>query len=289
MTADRAMDGKTCVITGSTGGIGRVTALRLAEAGATVVVIGRDRERGQALVDDLRRAYGSDAADLFTADLSSHAERSAVAPAILQRHPRIDVLVNNAGGMFGHRTTSADGLEMTFALNHMGYFHLSHLLLPAIRAAAPARIVNVASDAHFGVSLDFEDLQSERSYRRLRAYKRSKLANVYFTYDLAGRLEGSGVTVNALHPGFVATDIGVRNRLLPRLLWSLATLAAIDVEAGAKTSVYLAMSPDVANVTGKYFDKCRTKPSSPVSYDEAAARRLWAISAELCGPGDTAA
>lgn len=288
MTAANSMDGKTCVITGSTGGIGRVTALRLAEAGARVVIIGRDRQRGQAMVDDLRRRHGSDAADVFAADLSSRAQRSALAEAILQRHPRIDVLVNNAGGMFGRRTTSDDGLEMTFALNHMGYFHLSHLLLPAIRAAAPARIVNVASDAHFGVSLDFDDLQNERSYRRLRAYKRSKLANVYFTYELAKRLEGSGVTVNALHPGFVATEIGVRNRLIPRLVWSLATLAAIDVEAGAKTSVYLASAPQVADVTGAYFDKCRTKPSSPVSYDEAAARRLWDISADLCDPSGRA-
>ncbi|MBK8908543.1 MAG: SDR family oxidoreductase [Rhodospirillales bacterium] len=277
------MNGKTCVITGSTGGIGRVAALRLADAGARVVIVGRDRQRGQALAEGLRRQRGPDTAEFFAADLSAGAARSALADAILQRHPRIDVLVNNAGGMFGRRTMSADGLEMTFALNHMGYFHLTHLLLPAIRAAAPARIVNVASDAHFGASLDFEDLQNEHSYRRLRAYKRSKLANVYFTYELARRLEGSGVTVNALHPGFVATEIGVRNRLIPRLVWSLATLAAIDVEAGARTSVFLASAPEVANVTGRYFDKCRPKPSSPASYDEPAQRRLWDISAGLCG------
>lgn len=282
------MDGKTCVITGSTGGIGRITALRLGDAGARVVIVGRDRERGQTLVDDFRRRQGPGAAEFFAADLSSRAERSALADAILQRHPRIDVLVNNAGGMFGRRTMSADGLEMTFALNHMGYFHLTHLLLPAIRAAAPARIVNVASDAHFGVSLDFDDLQNEHSYRRLRAYKRSKLANVYFTYELARRLEGSGVTVNALHPGFVATEIGVRNRLIPRLVWSLATLAAIDVEAGAKTSVFLASAPEVADITGRYFDKCQPKPSSPASYDEQSQRRLWDISAGLCGLGPDA-
>jgi NAD(P)-dependent dehydrogenase (short-subunit alcohol dehydrogenase family) len=221
--------------------------------------------------------------------LSEHAGVRGLAEAFQARYPRLDVLVNNAGGMFGGRQLSPDGIEMTFALNHLGYFHLTNLLLPALKAVPGARIVNVASRAHEGVKLRFDDLQHERRYIGWLAYKRSKLANLLFTYELARRLSnnnganGDGPTVNALHPGFVATNIGVRHGFIPGLLWRAASLAAIDVEKGAETSVYLASSPDVGRVTGRYFVKCRAHTSSPASYDRDAARRLWDISAEMTG------
>ena len=202
---------------------------------------------------------------------------------MLERAPRLDVLINNAGVMFGRRQLSADGIEMTFAVNHLAYFLLTLLLLPALRAAAPSRVINVSSNAHRRVALDFDNLQGERHYRGWRAYRRSKLCNLYFSYALAPRLADDGVTVNALHPGFVKTRIGSANRWTSGLLWRLMSLAAIPVEEGAQTSIYLAASPDVAGVTGKYFYECRPVDSSPQSYDTAAAARLWDISERLTG------
>jgi NAD(P)-dependent dehydrogenase (short-subunit alcohol dehydrogenase family) len=284
-----SLDGKICMVTGATSGIGLVTARRLAEHGATVVLVGRDAERGVAALATIRRSAPGAALDALYANLSEHAGVHRLAEAFQARYPRLDVLVNNAGGMFGGRQLSPDGIEMTFALNHLGYFHLTNLLLPALKAAPGARIVNVASRAHQGVKLRFDDLQHERRYIGWLAYKRSKLANLLFTYELARRLSnnnganGDGLTVNALHPGFVATSIGVRHGFIPGLLWRAASLAAIDVEKGAETSVYLATSPDVRGVTGRYFVKCRARDSSPASYDRDAARRLWDISAEMTG------
>jgi NAD(P)-dependent dehydrogenase (short-subunit alcohol dehydrogenase family) len=283
MASDLGMAGRVCVITGATAGIGRVTALKLARRGAGIVAIGRDRARGEALVSEIGELPGRPEAEFVAADLSSREGCRTAAEAVLARHSRIDVLLNNAGAMYGERRRTADGLEMTFALNHLGYFRLVRLLLPAVRAAAPARIVNVASNAHRGVRLDFDDLQSQRRYRGFAVYKRSKLANLYFTYTLARRLEGSGVTVNALHPGFVATDIGIRNRYAPKLLWRLACLKAIGVEEGAETSVYVASAPEVAGVSGKYFFQCRETSSSAASYDHDAALRLWQVSEALAG------
>ncbi len=285
-----SLDGKICMVTGATSGIGLVTARRLAERGATTVLVGRDPERGEAALAAIRRSVPGAALDVLYADLSAQAGIRGLAEAFQSRYPRLDVLVNNAGGMFGGRQVSPDGIEMTFALNHLGYFQLTNLLLPALKAAPGARIVNVASRAHQGVNLHFDDLQHEKRYVGWLAYKRSKLANLLFTYELARRLaddngangdNGAGPTVNALHPGFVATNIGVRHGFIPGLLWRAVSLAAIDVERGAETSVYLASSPDVKELTGRYFVECQPRPSSTVSYDRDAARRLWEISARM--------
>jgi len=285
----RSLDGKLCMVTGATSGIGLVTARRLAEHGASVVLVGRDLRRGEAAIAKIRQRAPDAVLDALYADLSEQAEVRRLADEFQNRYPRLDVLVNNAGGMFGGRQLGADGIEMTFALNHLSYFTLTNLLLPTLRAAPGARIVNVASRAHKGVKLRFDDLQHRRRYVGWLAYKRSKLANLMFTYELARRLannngvNGDGLTVNALHPGFVATNIGVRHGFLPGLLWRAASLAAIDAEKGAETSVYLATSPEVQGTTGRYFVECRARPSSPASYDREAARRLWDISAEMTG------
>jgi retinol dehydrogenase-12 len=190
-------------------------------------------------------------------------------------------LVNNAGALFSRRQLSRDDIEMTFALNHLAYFLLTHLLLDPLKASASARIVNVSSEAHRGARLDFADLQGQHSYSGWRAYARSKLANILFTYELARRLEGTGVTANALHPGFVATSFGRNNRNITGLFFRIAQLAAISPEEGAKTIIHLASSPEVQDITGRYFVKQKAVRSSQVSYDRAAAERLWKVSAEL--------
>lgn len=284
MTED-SMAGKVVVVTGGTAGIGRMTALELARRGAAVVVVGRDRDRGGDTVQELNALGGTGCGAFVRADLSIMAEVRRLAETVAAEWPRVDVLINNAGGMFGTRQRTADGIEATFALNHLSYFLLTHLMLPTLEEVPGSRIVNVASDAHFGVRLHFEDLESARRYSGYRAYKRSKLCNLYFTYELARRLDGSGPVVNALHPGFVATEIGVRNRWVPRPVWRFFTRFAISEKDGARTPVYLAASTEVAGVSGQYFSKCRPVRSSAVSHDADAARRLWAISAEMTGVG----
>jgi retinol dehydrogenase 12 len=281
-----AMHGKVCIVTGATGGIGRVTARELARRGAAVVIVGRNRERGQAAAAEARAVGGASAAFL-AADLSAQNDIRRLAGEILERHPRIDVLVNNAGGMFRRRRLSPDGIEMTFALNHLSYYLLTHLLLPALVQASAARIVNVASAAHHGVDIDFDNLEGEKGYRGLRAYKRSKLANICFTLVLArrlqGRLQGSTVSVNALHPGFVATDIGARGDWMATLAWWLVSRFAIDVEKGAQTSIHLAASQDVEGVSGRYFSECRPVAPSAPACDRDVQRRLWNVSAAMTG------
>jgi NAD(P)-dependent dehydrogenase (short-subunit alcohol dehydrogenase family) len=281
-----ALEGRNCIVTGGTAGIGFVTACELAGMGADVTIVGRDRDRGEAAAAAITARTRRGSAHYVQADLSRQADIRALAATYQDRNRKLDVLVNNAGGLFGARRLSSDGIEMTFALNHLGYFLLTQLLLPALRAAGPARIVVVASEAHRGETLDFDNLQGERGYNRWRAYKRSKLANILFTYELARRLAGDQVTVNALHPGFVATDIGVRHRFVPGLLWWVGKLAAISPEKGARTSIHLASHPDAVGISGKYFIACQPVRSSDVSYDAHAARRLWDESARLT---DTAA
>jgi NAD(P)-dependent dehydrogenase (short-subunit alcohol dehydrogenase family) len=279
------MKGKTVLITGATDGIGKETAFRLAEKGARVVIVGRSRDKGAATVAELKARSRNEAIDFLQADLSVRQEVRRIAAAVTALVPRLDVLINNAGAIVFGRQETDDGFERTFALNHLNYFLLTSELLELLKASAPARIVNVASIAHRRAVLDFDDLQLNRGYSAWKAYSRSKLANVMFTYELARRLEGTGVTANCLHPGFVRSHFGQNNNLFARLGVSLAMRFgnAISVEQGAKTSIHLASSPDVDGTTGLYFDECQPVKSNRFSYDTAAQKRLWDISAEMVG------
>ncbi|HYM16473.1 MAG TPA: SDR family oxidoreductase, partial [Dehalococcoidia bacterium] len=270
--------------TGASNGIGKATASALAAMGARVVLVCRDRARGEAARAEIAREAASDAVELEIADLSSQAEIRGLASRMAVAHPRIDVLVNNAGAVNTVRTTTVDGLETTFAVNHLAYFLLTNLLLEQIRAAGRGRIVNVSSRAHMGARIDFDDLQGARRYGGMRAYGQSKLANVLFTYELARRLAGSDVTANCLHPGVVATGFGHNNPGLLKFAVSMIRPFVLDAGRGAETSVYLAASAEVAGVTGQYFAKCKAVRSSPASYDTATAARLWQVSEELTQP-----
>ncbi len=284
------MTGKTVVITGANSGIGLETAVALTKAGAKTVITARDGARGEAAMADIRARSGRDDVDLVVFDLASIASIKQGAAAILQRCDRIDVLVNNAGVVLSDRRETADGFEATFGVNHLGPFLLTELLLERIKASAPARIVNVASTAHKGArrGLDFDDLQSTRGYGGMQAYSKSKLANIYFTTELARRLEGSGVTVNCLHPGTVATGYGRDGDSSGVLAFGLKVIKPFILSAaqGARTSVYLASSPDVAGITGRYFVKCKARKPSSVAQDDEAARRLWKTSEELVAQTD---
>lgn len=277
------MKDKIYMVTGATAGIGRVTAQALAQQEATVVVVGRNAEKAAQTVAYIQRGTGNPDVQWLLADLSDQAQVRRLAREFKERYPRLDVLINNAGAFFLTRQLSADGIEMTFAVNHLAPFLLTRLLLDILQASAPARVVNVASASHHGAHIDFEDLQGERKYRGMRAYGQAKLAMVLFTYELARRLEGTGVTVNALHPGFVATNIGQNNGCLFKLISPLMKLIARRPEEGAQTSIYLASSPEVSDVTGKYFVDEKAVPSDPASYDEALAKRLWEVSAVMTG------
>lgn len=283
MTEVQNMAGKTCLITGSTGGIGRVTAEGLARAGATVVMVGRNPQKTAEVAAQIRQNTGNERIETIIGDLSVQQSVRTIAETFLQRHNRLHVLVNNAGEIFMEHRLSADGIEMTFALNHIAYFLLTNLLLDTLKASAPARIINVSSGAHLGGRMSFEDLRDPRKYSGWKAYSQSKLANVLFTYELARHLEGTGVTVNALHPGFVATNFGASNGGLFKPFFRLVQLAAITPEQGAQTSLYLATSSEVEGVTGKYFTKCKPVRSSPTSYDKDTARRLWEVSLAMTG------
>jgi NAD(P)-dependent dehydrogenase (short-subunit alcohol dehydrogenase family) len=278
------MRGKVCVITGATSGIGLVAAERLAAMGARLVLVGRDKARGEATITRIKRRSPGAEIRIHYADLSRLVEMNRLTSEIAAIEPRIDVLINNAGAMFAARSVTEDGLERTFAVNHMAYFVLAVRLKERLVAAAPARIVNTASDAHRGNILDFDDLQSARRYRGLTAYGRSKLANILFTREFARRLAGTGVTVNCLHPGFVATRIADNNGGVFRLGVGVAkSLFALSPEKGAETMVHLASSPDVAGITGGYFAKSRPATPTAAALDDAAARRLWEESAKIAG------
>jgi NAD(P)-dependent dehydrogenase (short-subunit alcohol dehydrogenase family) len=276
------MNGKRVLVTGATAGIGKQTALELAKLGAEVVIVGRNAEKTAAVVEWLRQESGA-TIDSFLADLSSMASIRAFTTTFLAKYDRLDVLVNNAGALFPKREVTVDGWERTFATNHLSYFLVTHLLLPALERAERARIVNVSSAAHAAAPLDFDDLMAERSrYRAFRQYGRSKLANIFFTRELARRVAGKQITVNCLHPGFVASEFLAKGGIWT-LIRPIGALFAVDVVAGAKTSVYLASSPEVAGVSGKYFDKCKEKQPNKIADNDAAATRLWQVSAQLCG------
>jgi len=277
------MQGKVVVVTGGTSGIGQVAAVKLAAMGARIVLVARDRARGEATLSKLRAANQSARHAAHYANLASIAETKGVAEKIAAAEPRIDVLINNAGAMFASRQVSADRLELTFATNHMAYWLMTHGLRRNLVASAPARIVSTASDAHKGNALDFADLQSAKSYSAFRAYGRSKLANILFTRALAKRCAGTGVTANCLHPGFVATRFGDRSGGLLSLVIRAAKLAAISPEKGAETIVYLASSPEVATGSGGYYYECKLAAPSGEAQDDEAAERLWAETKRLAG------
>jgi NAD(P)-dependent dehydrogenase (short-subunit alcohol dehydrogenase family) len=277
------MEGKVCVITGATSGLGLEAAERLATMGARLVMVGRDPVRGDAALARLRAAAPGASSSIYYGDLSKLSEMRRVATAIANAEPRVDVLINNAGSMFASRHETTDGLEMTFALNHMAYFVITNLLLDRLQAAEAGRIVSTASAAHSGQKLDFDDLQFKKRYSAGRAYGRSKLANILFTRQLARRLGGTSVTANCLHPGFVATRFGADNGLFPRLAIRVAMLGAIGVKEGADTIVYLASAPDVAGSSGGYYQGRRLTRASPQSQDSTAAERLWSESARISG------
>ena len=277
------MAGKTVLVTGATSGIGRATATGLAAMGARLAITGRDRERTEAAAREVRAA-GSGQVDLFVADLSSESEVRRLADEVLRSLSRIDVLVNNVGGYWNTRHVTADGLEHTFALNHLAPFLLTNLLLDRLRQSAPTRVVTVSSNAHTMGRIDFDDLQGDGSYSGAQAYNQSKLANVLFTYELARRLPATSVTANALHPGVVRTSFGAEDpRGIQRLFVPFMRPFMKAPAQGAATSIHLASAPDLEGVTGRFFANSKPKRSSKRSYDEAAAARLWQVSADLVG------
>lgn len=277
------MDGRVCLVTGANAGIGYETALGLAHQGATMVLVARDRAKGEEAKRRIEQTTGNPSIDLLIADLAVMDSVRGLAQAFTERHDRLHVLVNNAGLVLSKREVTADGFERTFATNHLSMFLLTRLLLDTLRASAPARIVNVASEAHRSGRLDLDDLQSERSYSTFRVYGTTKLQNILFTTELARRLEGSGVTANALHPGLVRSNFGRNNRGPMRLVMPVLQRFAITPEQGAQTSLYLATSPDVEGVSGRYFDKSAPREPAPAAQDADAARRLWEVSERLVG------
>ncbi len=274
------MSGKTVLITGGTGGIGKAAAVGLASMGARVGITGRDRARAEAAAADIARESGNAAVDIFVADMSSQAEVRRLADEVLAAYPRLDVLLNNVGGFWNHRHVTADGLEHTFALNHLAPFLLTSLLLERLKASAPARVVTVSSNAQAMGKIDFDDLMGEQQYSGSRAYNQSKLANVMFTYELARRLDGTGVTATALHPGLTSTAFSAEDPALGLLVKILRPFMKSPAR-GAETPIHLASSAEVEGVTGEYFADRKAKRSRESSYDTEAAARLWQVSAEL--------
>jgi NAD(P)-dependent dehydrogenase (short-subunit alcohol dehydrogenase family) len=277
---ETSLKGKTILVTGATNGIGLVTARQLARMGGQVTLVSRNAEKCAVVAEKIKTATGSPV-EFIAADLSTLSGIMQAASDFKQRHTRLHILVNNAGGIFIKRLLTADGYEYTFALNHLSYFLLTNLLLETLKTSAPSRIVNVSSDAHYRAKMDFGNLQGERRYRGGEAYATSKLANLLFTYELARRLEGSSVTVNAVHPGFVATGFARNNGPLYDVGTWIAGLFGRRPEKGAETSIYLASSPELEGVSGKFFQDCKQIQSSRLSYDRALAGKLWQASLEL--------
>ncbi|MDA4113259.1 MAG: SDR family oxidoreductase [Thaumarchaeota archaeon] len=289
MSGANWISGKTCMITGSNSGIGKAASVAVARMGATVVMVCRDAAKGESARRDIIVTSGAKSEDvtLMLADLSSLDSVRQLAADFLKKDQKLHVLINNAGLVLGDRRVTKDGLETTFVVNYLSHFLLTNLLLGAIRSAAPSRIINVSSEAHTAGHIEFEDLQAQKNYGGMRAYSQSKLAQVLFTHELARRLAGTGVTVNSLHPGVVATNWGRHSVGAMSVGLRLISPFMTSPEKGAETSVYLASSPDVAEVTGKYFDKKKETSSSPESNDDAEALRLWKVSLALVGLPDS--
>jgi retinol dehydrogenase 12 len=275
------MNGKICLVTGATNGIGKATVRALAQMGATVVIVGRNAQKTSQVVEEIRAASGNKNVDSLLADLSSQLEVRRLAMEFKSKYSHLHVLLNNAGAVFMKRQLSVDGIEMTFALNHLAYFLLTNLLLDTLKASAPARIINVSSGAHTSGKIEFDNLQGEKVYSP-RVYENSKLANILFTRELARRLEGTGVSVNALHPGFTATGFAKNNgKAIAALVSIFAPLVARSPAKGAETTIYLASSPRVEGITGKYFYNSRVIPAATQATDMVVARKLWEGSAEM--------
>ncbi len=278
----KSMNGRICLVTGGTDGMGKEIARGLAQKGATVIITGRNPIKGKTVQDELRKNTGNPHIEFSIADFSSLESVRNLASEVLNKYPKLHVLVNNVGGIFLKRTTTHDDFETTFGVNNLAPFLLTNLLLDRLKESAPARIINVSSNVHSRGKLDFDDLQYTKKYTGMGAYSRSKLANILFTYELARRLEGTNVTTNCLHPGWVKTDFSMELRKNPiiRLADNIFAISPID---GAATSIFLASDSSVEGVSGKYFIKNREKKSSKASYDVEAATKLWVVSEQLVG------
>jgi NAD(P)-dependent dehydrogenase (short-subunit alcohol dehydrogenase family) len=275
------MTGRICLITGATSGIGKAAAIELAKMNATVVMVARNKEKGEQTLVNVKQTSGNSNVDLLIADLSSMNQVRNLAEEFKQRYAKLHVLINNAGLANLRRYVTEDGYETTFATNYLAAFLLTNLLLDTLKTSAPSRIVNVSSVAHYNAHIDFDDIQLEKNYGTMRAYGISKLALVLFTRELARRLNGTGVTSYSLHPGAVATNIWTRPGGFARVVMTIPKLFMISPKKGAETVVYLASSPDVLGLSGEYFEKKQAKRSSEESYDESVAKKLWEVSAEL--------
>jgi len=277
------MVGKTCLITGATNGIGRVAAMELAMMGAELFLVYRNKARAEETLDEIRNRTGNENLHLLGAELGSQKQIRAAAARFLATGKPLHVLINNAGLGNTKRLMTEDGFEMVLAVNHLAYFLLTMLLLDRIKQSSPARIVNVASEAHRFGTINFDDLGGERHFRTFGAYSQSKLANILFSYELARWLVGTGVTVNCLHPGGIGSGLWTNNGPLAQFIMKAGRFFLKTPEQGARTTIYLASSPDVEGITGKYYSDCREKTSSRDSYDLNIARRLWNVSAQMTG------
>jgi NAD(P)-dependent dehydrogenase (short-subunit alcohol dehydrogenase family) len=287
MVSSASIDGRVCLITGATNGIGKETALALARMGATIIMVARNAEKGEAALADVRQRSANDRVTLLVADLASLSSVRRLAQDFRDQHQELHVLINNAGAFNSQRALSDDGYELTFAVNHLAHFLLTTLLLDLLKASAPSRIINVSSGAHTRAEINFDDLSAEAKYGGMSAYGQSKLANVLFTYELARQLAGTGVTANALHPGVVKTGFGRNNGgatgLVVKAFHAVAGPFLLSAGQGAETSIYLASSSEVDSVSGKYFVKKEPVRSSEASEDVAVAQKLWQVSEELVG------
>jgi len=279
------MNGRTCLITGATDGIGKEAAIEMAKNGYNLILIGRSKEKGKKVTEEIKKVAESIDIEYFVADLMLMKEVSRVADEVSKKYDKIDVLINNVGAYFAFRDVTEEGFERTFALNHLGYFLMTKKLLPLVEKSDYKRIVNVSSSAHYGIDFEFDNMNGEKKYSGFDTYKKSKLANVMFTYELAKRIEKTGITANCLHPGFVATKFGNNNNILWRSVISFAKLLmAISVKDGAKTTVHLACSDEIADTNGRFFADCKVKEGSSKAKNDEHNKKLWELSEKLVAP-----